>query len=405
MHFARRPKMRLLGMRAAPFLATEAAGGTNSGMSWSAFEVVMVIAVVGLIAAVVVAALWLRQSISAAASQPRDDQSMVLLQGQVNAASQQMAQQVDSLRQSLLQVQSQLAESMSQTRQSMDTRLDRAAEVIQGVSRQLGQLDESARNLASIGKDISSLQNILRAPKLRGNLGELFLEDLLRQILPEDHFLMQHAFRGGDRVDAVIVLKAGLVPVDAKFPLENFQRLAASTNDEERKAARMPFIRDVRKHIDAIATKYIKPDEGTLPFALMYIPAENVYYEAIIRDENSTDAGLFQYALERRVVPVSPNSFYAYLQTILMGLKGLRVEESAREVSDNIERLRQDFTRFVESFALVGKHLENARKNFEDSDKRLGRVAGKMEDLDTLVKGLDASKSALPAASGNGEAA
>lgn len=352
-----------------------------------------------LVAAVFAAAWWIRKSLSGDLAKPRDDQSMSMLQAQVNASVQQTAQQIESLRASLGQTQTQVSQALSQTQQSMNERLDRAAVVISGVSKQLGQLDESTKQLAGIGKDISSLQNILRSPKLRGNLGELFLNDLLAQILPPDHYEMQFGFRGGDRVDAVIKLQAGVVPVDAKFPLENFQRIAMATSDEERKALRQPFMKDVKRHIDAIATKYIRPDEGTLPFALMYIPAENVYYETIIKDDEFGGEGqLFSYALSRRVIPVSPNSFYAYLQTILLGLKGLRVEESARAVLDNLDRLRQEFDKFTEKFALIGTQLDNARKNFDESEKRLGKVTGKMDDIHGLVQGKGADVVALPAA-------
>ena len=274
----------------------------------------------------------------------------------------------------------------------MDERLDGAARVIQGVSRQLGQLDESTKRMLEVGRDISSLQDLLRAPKLRGNLGELFLQDLLAQILPPDHYEIQHAFAGGEKVDAVIRLQAGLVPVDAKFPLENFRRVVAAGGEEERKTARRQFLRDVRTHIDAIATKYIRPDEGTFQFALMYVPAENVYYETIVRPDEAAESALFEYALQRRVIPVSPNSFYAYLQTILLGLKGLRVEERAREILDHLDRLNQETDRFAEAFRLVGDHLDNARKKYEEAQKRLTRVESKMDQLDGLAKG----EAALP---------
>lgn len=342
------------------------------------------------LAAVGAAAWWIRKSLAGEIAKPREDQSLAMLQAQMNASAAQTAQQVESLRVSLGQSQAQVAQALSASQQTMNERLDRAATVISGVSKQLGQLDESTKQLAGIGKDISSLQNILRSPKLRGNLGELFLNDLLAQILPPDHYEMQYGFKGGDRVDAVIKLQAGVVPVDAKFPLENFQRIAAATSEEERKPLRVPFLRDVKKHIDAIATKYIRPDEGTLPFALMYIPAENVYYETIIKDEDFGGEGqLFSYALSRRVIPVSPNSFYAYLQTILLGLKGLRVEESARAVLDNLDRLRSEFDKFTEKFALIGSQLENAKRNYDESEKRLGKVTGKMDDIHGLVQGRE----------------
>lgn len=321
-------------------------------------------------------ALWLRSTLRALAPRPEDQQALAELRGQLNGVTQQVA---------LLQ--SQVTQSLGDTRKAMDVRLDGAAVVIKDVSRQLGQLSEKTQQLADIGKDIASLQDILRSPKLRGNMGELFLGDLLAQILPPEHYQLQYAFQDGGKVDAVIRLQAGLVPVDAKFPLENFQRLVKSETPEEKKGLRRAFISDVKKHVEAIATKYIRTDEGTFDFALMYIPAENVYYETIIKDDElSADGALFDYALARRVIPVSPNSFYAYLQTVLLGLKGLRVEESAREIINHLARLNQEFDRFSESFRLVGDHLENALKKYEDAQKRLLKVEGKMEQLDGLAK-------------------
>jgi len=321
-------------------------------------------------------ALWLRSALRALAPRPEDQQALGELRGQLNGVTQQVA---------LLQ--SQVTQSLGDTRKAMDTRLDGAAIVIKEVSRQLGQLSEKTQQLSDIGKDISSLQDILRSPKLRGNMGELFLGDLLAQILPPEHYQLQYTFQDGGKVDAVIRLQAGLVPVDAKFPLENFQRLVKTESPEEKKALRRTFLQDVKKHVDAITTKYIRTDEGTFDFALMYIPAENVYYETIIKDDElGADGALFGYALTRRVIPVSPNSFYAYLQTVLLGLKGLRVEESAREIINHLARLNQEFDRFSESFRLVGDHLENALKKYEEAQKRLLKVEGKMEQLDGLAK-------------------
>ncbi|TAN35979.1 MAG: DNA recombination protein RmuC [Verrucomicrobia bacterium] len=308
----------------------------------------------------------------------REDQALTLLQNQVQAT----VAQVEKLRDGVQQIAGQMNSSLAETRQAMDTRLDNATRVVGEVSKHLGQLDESARRIFDVGKDIAGLQEILRAPKLRGGLGELFLGDLLAQILPPDHFTLQHTFRSNEKVDAVIRLKAGLAPVDAKFPLENFQRLVRATGDDERAAARRVFVKDVQTHIDAIAKKYIRPDEGTFDFALMYIPAENVYYEVIVKDDEfGGESKLFNYALARRVIPVSPNSFYAYLQTILLGLKGLRVEDSARQIMGNLSRLQKEFATFGESFQLIGKQLRAAQNNFDDADKRFGKITNKLDQI------------------------
>jgi DNA recombination protein RmuC len=323
-----------------------------------------VVIIAAVVVVVALAAWWIRASVVKALAAKQDDQSLTLLQNQINALAQQMTQ------------------SMGETRKAMDDRLDGAARVIHTVSKQLGQLDESSKRMLDVGKDIADLQNILRSPKLRGNFGELILGDLLGQILPADHFQLQYGFRGGEAVDAVVILKAGMVPVDAKFPLENFRRVVQATTDDERKVMKKAFIKDVKVHVDAIAKKYIRPDEGTLDFALMYVPAENVYYETIIRDDENNDA-LFEYALARRVIPVSPNSFYAYLQTILLGLKGLRIEESAREILNQIGRLNTEFARFDESFELIQTHLDRAVKSFADANKRREKIEGMVKGLDT----------------------
>jgi DNA recombination protein RmuC len=325
-----------------------------------------------LVLAIAASAWWVRASLLRQLAKPPDPQPLLMLQSDVQ-------NQMNAVKAELIG-----------TRQAMDSRLDNAARVIHDVHGRLGELRTSTEHLAEIGKDIAGLQSILKAPKLRGGIGELFLEDLLRQILAWDRFRTQYEFRGGEKVDAVILLQDGMVPVDAKFPLENFQRILRATTDEERKATRRAFIRDVKTHVDAIASKYIRPDEGTFDFALMYIPAENVYYETIIKDDEfGGEMALFQHALNRRVIPVSPNSMYAYLNTILLGLKGLRVEESAREIMDGIARVNSEFDRFVEAFRLVGRHLENSAKQFQEADKRLGKVEGKMQEIDGVVKGLD----------------
>ncbi|OVE77068.1 hypothetical protein BVX98_03710, partial [bacterium F11] len=247
-------------------------------------------------------------------------------------------------------------------------------------------LDEATKQVFSVGKDISQLQEILRAPKMRGAFGELFLGDLLGQILPPKHFGLQYAFKSGEIVDAVVRL-GRLVPVDAKFPLENFKRLIQNQDPQEKTIARRKFMTDVKRHIDVIAKKYILPDEGTFDFALMYIPAENVYYETIIKDDNmAEEASLMTYAFAKRVVPVSPNSFYAYLHTISLGLKGMKIEENARLIIDQLARLQNDFVRFRDDFVLVGKHLSNTRTKYEDADKRLNRFGDRLQDASNNKK-------------------
>jgi DNA recombination protein RmuC len=243
------------------------------------------------------------------------------------------------------------------------------------LARDLGELNRASQQMMEVGKTITSLENLLRPPQLRGGMGETFLAELLAQILP-GHFELQHRFRSGERVDAVIRLGNRLAPVDAKFPLESFRRLAESRDEEIAKKERKAFIRTLKAHVDAIAQKYILPDEGTYDFALMYIPAENVYYETVLKDEEGE--GLYPYALQKRVIPVSPNSFYAYLQVIIHGLKGLHIEERAREIVDYLARLRLDEDKFRQDFEILGTHIENARKKYEDAQRKLVRFEDKL---------------------------
>ena len=319
----------------------------------------------------------------------REDGSLQLMQQQIDQLRVQISQALDN---GTRQVQQQLgqllghvndrlkenAEILQQTQQSLGERLDNAARVVGSVQKSLGGLEEANRRIYEVGKDIASLQEILRAPKLRGGLGEFLLEDLLAQVLPPDHFSTQYSFRSGEKADAVIKLGNSLVPVDAKFPLENFKRALQAATDDERARAKKQFAADVKKHIDAIAQKYILPDEGTYDFALMYIPAENVYYETIIKEESAAEKSLSEYALSKRVIPVSPGSFYAYLQAIVLGLKGMKVEERAKEIIRYVGRLQGDFTRFRDEFDLLGKHLGHAQSSYQNADRRLEQFGQKL---------------------------
>jgi DNA recombination protein RmuC len=298
---------------------------------------------------------------------PQPDQSLLLLQQQLNSLQQRLDAFGDTV-----------AKNLQDSTAQMNTRLDNAAKVVGDLREKVGQIHE-------VGKAAAELVNILRAPKLRGGMGELFLGDLLAQILPPEHFQLQHRFKSGEAVDAVIQIGPKLVPVDAKFPFENFRRIIEAQQETERVGARKQFLKDVKKHVDAIATKYILPDEGTYDFALMYVPAENVYYETIIKEDAvgaGDDRALFSYALERRVIPVSPNSFYAYLQTILLGLRGMKVEERAQEILATLARLRGDFEKLEENFRLLGRHLTNATGAYADTEKTLTKLDAKLSQAE-----------------------
>jgi DNA recombination protein RmuC len=239
-------------------------------------------------------------------------------------------------------------------------------ETINAVHQSLGGLTQSAQQILRVGQDVRQLQDVLSAPKLRGGLGELLLEDLLCQVLPHDVYEMQHTFQNGHRVDAVIRLTNGIVPIDAKFPLESFRRLLENVDDQQ--VARRQFRADIRRHVDAIAQSYILPGE-TLDFALMYLPSESVYYEVLVEDRSQES--ILDYAWTKRVIPTSPNSFYAYLQVIALGFRGLQIEQNARTMLDSLTRLRDDFGRFADDYRLVGTHLNRAQAKYSEALPKL----------------------------------
>jgi DNA recombination protein RmuC len=282
----------------------------------------------------------------------------------------------------VLKISSQVNERLNQMNQSLQEankiicqNLGSATTVFGNVKEQLGRLEETNRQIYEIGKDISSLQELLRAPKFRGQMGETLLENLLAQVLPKDHYQMQYRFKSADAVDAVIRLGERLVPIDAKFSLENFQKILDTQDESEKNAYRKKFIQDVKNRVDEVAAKYILPQENTYDFSLMYIPAENVYYEVIIKED------LFSYCMSKKVIPVSPNTFYAYLQVICLGLRGLKIEENAKNILKNLSALSIEINKFKEDFDTLGGHLSNASSKYEDSQRRLDRFSDRLTNI------------------------
>jgi DNA recombination protein RmuC len=271
-----------------------------------------------------------------------------------------------------------VVETMDRRLAELDTKVDRRLESAQRttseIHERLGKQAEATAQMLEQAKGLSRLEHALRPPKARGGFGELLLENLLRDRLPTSAFEMQYGFKTGERVDAVIRVDK-LVPVDAKFPLDNFERMVEADGDEERHLYEKAFARDVKQHVDAIATKYIRPGEGTYEFALMYLPAEGVYYELMC----GKTGALLRYAHDKRVFPVSPTTLTAQLQVIALGLKGLQIEQNAQEVMAYCAELQKDFGRFKEDFEVVGKHLGNAGARYADAERRLDRFESKLE--------------------------
>jgi len=278
---------------------------------------------------------------------------------------------------------------LDQRLSGFDERVDRRLEGIDGrllstqqsagqtatqIVERLTKLDGTAEQMLQRAGELARLEHVLRPPKARGGFGELLLENLLRDRLPPSAYEMQYGFKSGERVDAVIKVER-LIPIDSKFPLDNFERMIEAADDAERTLHEKAFGRDLKGHIDSVAAKYIKPAEGTYEFAFMYLPAEGIYYELVC----GKTGALLQHAHERRVFPVSPTTFTAYLQVIAFGLKGMEFEQNAHEVMAYLADLRKDFGRFREDFELVGTHVGRAQTKFIDAEKRLDRLDGKLE--------------------------
>ena len=271
----------------------------------------------------------------------------------------------------------------------VDNRLQSASETSNRIHERLGKLGEATVQMNDRVKDLARLEQALKPPKARGGFGELLLENLLRDALPPSHYQLQYGFHGGERVDAVIRVER-LVPVDAKFPLDNFHRVVEASDESERLTHEKAFGRDLKTHIDAIASKYIRPAEGTYDFAFMYVPSESVYYELVC----GKTGALYSYALSKRVFPVSPTTFTAYLQVIVFGLRGLQVEKHAQEVMAQITGLQKDFGRFKEDFELVGTHLSRAQSKYGEAEKRLDRFESRLDqstEHDSLEAAVEAS--------------
>ncbi|MCR4437908.1 MAG: DNA recombination protein RmuC [bacterium] len=277
-----------------------------------------------------------------------------------------------------------MQQQMQATQRSIAERLDAAAQALSMVHHDLGQMQE-------IGRQMREFQDFFRSPKLRGNIGEQVLRELLEQVLPRACFRLQHRFANGQVVDAVIVSDKGLIPIDAKFPLEDYRQMRAARSEDERAVFARNFVRTIRRHIDTISEKYIAPAEGTVDFALMYVPSEVVYYEII-----AGDYSLLAHAQQRRVVVVSPNSFYLFLHVVLMGLEGQRIEETARRILQALDALRHDAGRLGEGLRLLNTHVNNARAALERVNNDFALLTSKIEGMRQLRPGEDHAQAKLP---------
>jgi DNA recombination protein RmuC len=266
----------------------------------------------------------------------------------------------------------------SNTKQ-LNERLDEASRVIGDLKQNLGEMSE-------VGKGIRSLQEFLQSPKLRGNIGEQVLTDMIGQTFPKNSFHLQYSFKSGVKVDAVLKTDAGLLCIDSKFPMENFTVMHKGKIEADRTRAKRDFMADVKKHINDISKKYILPEEGTMDFALMYIPSESVYYEIANMQE------LMNYAQRLRVYPVSPNTLYAHLQVLLLSFQGKELEQKSRQVFQLLRAIQKDYGKVEENLGVLGRHVNNAYNTMSNVSSSFGLLGQKLSQTNSLSEIEDQPK-------------
>lgn len=265
-----------------------------------------------------------------------------------------------------------LNRQLSDTNKAVSDRLDKAASFMKSIGEDVGRVRELSRSM----KD---LQEFLQSPKIRGNIGEQVLKDLISQIIPASNFKIQHKFKDGQVVDAIVKTDNGLISIDSKFPMENAKKIFKAEGDEEKLIVRREFLRDVRKHISDISKRYILPSEGTVDFAIMYVPSESVYYEVVAHNEE-----LIEYGQEKKVFIVSPNSFYYFLQAIMLGLRGKKIEEASKKILETLTAIQQESKEFGKHVGILNRHITNAKGAMDNVNTKYNKLSGQIDGVKLL---------------------
>ncbi len=319
-----------------------------------------------------------------------DTQGLVLLQSQMQDLSRTMENKLgEGTNRMFESMRAQFGESQ---RLASDIR-DLVAKQLTEVAKEQTKTNEATTRFMTIAEQLANLEKVLKHQKQRGNLGEASLELILSNILPPGSYKMQYEFPGGETVDAVVVTKEGVIPIDAKFSLDNYQRLVDAIDDAQRADLEKQFKNDLKMRIDETA-KYVRPKDGTLPFAFMYIPAEAIYYDLLINEVGSVKVNtrnLIDYAYnEKKVIIVSPTTFAAYLQSVLYGFKAFKIEETAKDIAKNVEALGRHLNAYQDYYKKLGASLSTTVNHFNAGSKELGkidkdvlRITGESAELDT----------------------
>lgn len=338
-----------------------------------ALTILLIIAALVLVQAVGLAIVfgWLRR---VTPQPPEDTGSMVLLQQQM----QELARSLDDkLGQGTKQMFDTMRAQSDQSRQLMTDITKQVSDQLMEVVKGVSETRESTKQVFTIAEQLQNLEKVLKHQKQRGNLGEASLELILSNILPPGTYQMQYEFPGGETVDAIIVTKEGMIPIDAKFSLDNYQRLVSAIDEAQRLELEKQFKNDLKMRIDETA-KYVRPKDGTLPFAFMYIPAEAIYYDLLINEVGSVKVNtrnLIDYAYnDKKVIIVSPTTFAAYLQSVLYGFKAFKIEETAKDIAKNVENLSRHLKAYEDYYKKIGASLATTVNHYNAGGKELGKI-------------------------------
>jgi DNA recombination protein RmuC len=266
---------------------------------------------------------------------------------------------------------SDIVEWLKTSNLSVDQKLSKNLEIFASVQKSIGEFSE-------IGRSMKELQEYLTSPKLRGNIGEHVLKELLAQNFPKSSYKLQYHFKTGSIVDAVLITSQGLIPIDSKFPIDTFKKISKAVNKDEIASIKKDFERDVKKHVDDIARKYILAEEKTVDYALMYVPSESIYYELI------NNESVFDYAGQNRVLPVSPMSFYAYIKAILISFEGEKIETKAKEILKILQAIKKDYQKTDEALSVLNKHVTNAYNQSSQVTKTFSSLGQKLDSTNLL---------------------
>lgn len=272
-----------------------------------------------------------------------------------------------------------VSDQLKESRESTQKATLAVHQQVQGFTQGMTQLQEGLKNMHESVKNVSSFQDLFRNPKLRGQWGEMSLEASLAQYFPRDRYSVQHYFTSGEAVDAVLKLPNEiLLPIDSKFNWDNFQKMVNSDNDIHRDGFRKLFLSDVKKKVDEIAGKYILPSEGTTDFALMFVPAETVYYEMI---NNIKDVDIPEYARKKKVMLVSPNTFALSVSAIHHWYKDVQINKQTQGIIKKLEMVVADSAKLSDNFRKLGNHLSNAKSSYDDTEKRLSLMVDRVQKV------------------------